>query len=131
MLHDLLLMRTSGAFLVMKSVREKSYTHHHRHSHGSGPWEPLKNRSPTLQQLSAMQTDVAELHNALQGSAKIYAEFMVQWFTSEARVRKVMEVGDQRAVMSRLQVVETRRTGAMTSVAQRFRGKEATECKPH
>ena len=32
--------------------------------------------------------------------------------------------------MSRLQALETRSTGSMTSVAQRFRGKEATEYKP-
>ena len=42
-----------------------------------------------------------------------------------------MEAGDEAtAVMSRLQALETRSTGAMTSVAQRFRGKEATEYKP-
>ena len=32
--------------------------------------------------------------------------------------------------MSRLQALETRSTGAMTSVAQRFRGNEATDYKP-
>ena len=41
-----------------------------------------------------------------------------------------MEAADEAtAVMSRLQVLETRSTGAMTRVAQRFRGKEATDYK--
>ena len=43
----------------------------------------------------------------------------------------MIEAGDEAtAVMSRLQALEKRSTGAMTSVAQRFRGKEATDCKP-
>ena len=55
----------------------------------------------------------------------------MQLFTSEPRVRRVMEAGDvATTVMSRLQVLETRSTGAMTSAAQRFRGKEATDHKP-
>ena len=83
------------------------------------------------QQLIAMQTDVAELQNAVEGSATRYADLMVQLFTSEPLVRRVMEAGDQAtAVMSRLQALETRSTGAMTSAAQRFRGKEATDYKP-
>ena len=44
------------------------------------------------------------------------------------RVRRVTEAGDEAtAVMSRLQALETRSTGAMTSVAQRYRGKDGTE----
>ena len=79
------------------------------------------------QQLIAIQTDVAELH-ALEGSATSYADLMVQLFTSEPRVRRVIEAGDEAtAVMSRLHALETRSTGAMTSAAQRFRGKEATD----
>ena len=75
------------------------------------------------QQLNAMQTDVAELQKALQGSATRFADLMVQLFTSEPRVRRVTEAGDEAtAVMSRLQALETRITGAMTSVAERFRG---------
>ena len=74
-----------------------------------------------------MQTDVVELQNALQGSATRHAELMVQLFTSEPRVRRVIEASDKvKAVMSRLQALETRSTVSMTSVAQRFRGKEAT-----
>ena len=81
-----------------------------------------------VQQLIAIQTDVAELQNAVEGSATRYADLMVQLFTSEPRVRRVIEGGDQAtAVMSRLQVLETRSTGAMTSAAQRFRGEEATD----
>ena len=83
------------------------------------------------QQLNAMQTNVAELQKALQGSATRYADLMVQLFTSEPRVRRVIEAGDEAtAVMSRLQALETRSTGAMTSVAQRLKGKEGTEYKP-
>ena len=83
------------------------------------------------QQLIAMQTDVAELHHALQGSATRYADLMVQLFTSEPRVRRVIEASDEATtVMSRLQALETRSTGAMTSAAQRFRGKEVTDHKP-
>ena len=75
-----------------------------------------------------MQTDVAELQNAPQGSATRLADLMVQLFTSEPRERRVTEAGDEAtAIMSRLQALETRSTGAMTSVEQRFRGKEATE----
>ena len=71
------------------------------------------------QQLNAMQTDVAELQNALQGSAMRHADLMVPLFTCEPRVRRVMEAGDEAtAVMSRLQALETRSTGAMTSFAQ-------------
>ena len=56
----------------------------------------------------------------------------MQLFTSEPEVRMVIEAGDEAtAVMSRLQALETRSTGAMTSVAQRFRGKETTEYKPN
>ena len=81
------------------------------------------------QQLNAMQTNVAELQKALQGSATRYADLMVQLFTSEPRVRRVIETGDEAtAVMSRLQALETRSTGAM-SVAQRLKGKEGTEYK--
>ena len=83
------------------------------------------------QQLNAMQTNVAELQKALQGSATRYADLMVQLFTSEQRVRRVIEAGDEAtAVMSRLQALETRSTGAMTSVAQTIKGKEGTEYKP-
>ena len=82
-------------------------------------------------QLNTMQTDVAEFQKALQGSATRDADLIVQLFTSETRVRRVVEAGDEAtAVMSRLQPLETRSTGAMTSVAQRFRGKEATDYKP-
>ena len=78
-----------------------------------------------------MQTDVAELQNALLGSATWFADLMVQLFTSEPRVRRVIEAGDEAtAVVSRLQALETRSTGAMTSVAQRFSGKEATDYQP-
>ena len=42
-------------------------------------------------QLNAMQTDVAELQNAPHVSATRYADLMVQLFTSEPRVRRVME----------------------------------------
>ena len=83
------------------------------------------------QQLNAMQTDVAELQNALEGSATRYADLMVQLFTSEPRVRRVVEAGDEATeVMSRLQALGTKSTGAMTSVAQKFGGKEATDYKP-
>ena len=59
------------------------------------------------QQLNAMQTDVAELQNALQGSATGYAALMVQLFTSETRVRRVIEAGyEATAVMSRLHALE-------------------------
>ena len=79
------------------------------------------------QQLNAMQTDVAEPRDALQGSATRYADLMVQLFTSEPSVRRVIDAGDEAtAVMSKLQALETRSTGTMTSVAQRFRGKGAT-----
>ena len=82
-------------------------------------------------QLHTMQTDVAELQKALQGSATRDADLIVQLFTSETRVRRVADAGDEAtAVMSRLQPLVTRSTGAMTSVAQRFRGKEATDYKP-
>ena len=61
------------------------------------------------QQLNAMQTDVAELQNALQGSATRFADLMMRLFTSEPRVRRVIESGDEAAaVMSRLQALETR-----------------------
>ena len=68
-----------------------------------------------------MQTDIAAR----------CANLMVQLFTNEPRVRRAIEAGDEAtAVMSRLQALERRITGAMTSVAQRFRGTEATEHKP-
>ena len=52
---------------------------------------------------------------------------MVQLFSSEHRVRRVIEASDEvTAVMSRLQALETRSTVSMTSGAQRFRGKEVT-----
>ena len=80
------------------------------------------------QQLNVMQTNVA----ALQGSATRYADLLVQLFTTERKVRMVIEAGDEAtAVMSRLQALETRSSGAMTSVAQRFRGKGAAEYGPH
>ena len=83
------------------------------------------------QQLNAMQTDVAEVQNALQGSTTRYADLIVQLFTSETRARMVIGAGEEAtAVMSGLQALETRSTGAMTSVAQRFRGKATTEYKP-
>ena len=83
------------------------------------------------QQLNAMQADVAELQNALQASATRYAGLMVQLFTSEPRVRRVIEAGDEATVvMSRLQALETGSTRPMTSAAQRFRGTEATQYKP-
>ena len=47
------------------------------------------------QQLNAMQTDVAELQNAQQGSATKCADLTVQLFTREPRVRRVMEAGDE------------------------------------
>ena len=82
------------------------------------------------QQLSAMQTDVAQLQIALQESATTCADLMLQLVTTEPRVRMVTEAGDDAtAVKSRLQALETRCTGAMKSVAQRFRGKEATAYK--
>ena len=57
---------------------------------------------------------------------------MVPLVTSEPRVRRVVETcAEVTAVMSRLQALETRSTGAMTSGAQRFGGKEATEYKSH
>ena len=119
---------------VIKSAREKSCTRQNKHLHGSGTWLLLTAAEPSTylaQQLNAMQTDVAELQNALQGSALRYADLMVQRFTSEPRVSMVIEAGDEAtAVMSRLQALETRSTGAMTTVPQRFRGKEATEYKP-
>ena len=44
----------------------------------------------------------------------------------------MIEAGDEvTAVTSRFQALETRSAGAMTSVAQSLRGKEATEYKPH
>ena len=53
---------------------------------------------------------------------------MVQLFTSKRRVRRVMEAGEEATpVMSRLQALGTRSTGALTSVAQRLRGKDATD----
>ena len=80
------------------------------------------------QQPNAMQKDVAELQNALQGSAKRYADLMVPLFTSESRVKRMIAASDEvRVVMSRLQALETKSTGAMTSVAQTVRGKEATQ----
>ena len=55
----------------------------------------------------------------------------MQLYTSEPRVRRVIEAGDEAtAVMSRLHALETRRAGAMTSAAQRFRAKEAADHKP-
>ena len=73
----------------------------------------------------------AEL-NALQGSATRYADLMIQQVTSESRVSTVVEAGDEAtAAMSSLQAMETRSTGPTTSVAQRFRGKEAKEYKPY
>ena len=45
--------------------------------------------------LNTMQTDVAELQKALQGSASRDADLMVQLFTSETRVRMVIEAGDE------------------------------------
>ena len=84
------------------------------------------------QHLDTMQPEVDELQSALQGLATRCADLMVQLFTSKPRVRIVTEDGDEAtAVMSRLQAPETRSAGAMTSVAQRFRGKEVTEYKPH
>ena len=71
------------------------------------------------QQLHTMRTDVAELQNALRGSATGYADLVVRLVTTEPRERRVTEAGDEAtAVMSRLQALETRSTGAMTSVAQ-------------
>ena len=49
-------------------------------------------------QIHSMQTDVAERQNALHGSAKRYADFMVQVVTNEPRVKQVMK-----AVMKRQQ----------------------------
>ena len=54
-------MRTSGAFLVVKSAREQSYTHQVRFSHGSG---------------AMGTTAVAELQNAPQGPATRCADLM-------------------------------------------------------
>ena len=55
----------------------------------------------------------------------------MQLFTIEPRVSRVAEADDEAtAVMSRLQALETRSTGATTSVAQRFRGKDAREYWP-
>ena len=74
------------------------------------------------QQLNAMQTDVAEFQNALQGQATRcrYADLMVQLFTSEPKVRMVIKTGGvATAVMSRWQALLTRSTGAMTSVAKK------------
>ena len=121
-----------SSLLVIKSVREKSCMHLHKHSHGSGaPVTTEELITYLAQKLNAMQTGPAELHNALQGSATRCADLMVQLFTSEPRVGRAIEAGDDAAaVMSRLQALETRSTGARTSVAQRFRGKEATENKP-
>ena len=80
------------------------------------------------QQLNAIQTDCTELQNALQGSETRCADLTVQLFTSEPRVRRVVEAGDEATeIMSRLQALETRSTGAMTSVAKRFRGKATTK----
>ena len=42
-----------------------------------------------------MQTEVAELQNALQGSATRHADLMMQMFTSESRVWRVIEAGDE------------------------------------
>ena len=95
---------------VIKSAREKSCTHQHKHLHGSGAWLLLTTDEPIAyfaQQLNAMQTDVAELQNALQGSALRYADLMVPLFTSELIVRMVIEADDEAtAVMSRLQALE-------------------------
>ena len=58
------------------------------------------------------------------GALPGYSHLLVRLNTSEPRARMVT------AVMARLQAPETRSTGAMTSAAQRFRGKEGTEYKP-
>ena len=61
-----------------------------------------------------------------------YAALMVQLVTSDPRVRRVVEAGGEATtVMSRLQALETKSTSATTSVGQRFRGVEATQCRPH
>ena len=84
------------------------------------------------QQMNAMQTDVAEPQNAPHGSATRYAKLVVQLVISEPKVRGVVEADDEAtAGMSRLQALVTRSICAMTSVAQRFRGKGVTEYKPH
>ena len=46
-LHCPSLIGTCQAFLVIKSVREKSCTHQCEHSHGSRTWSPLKKISVT------------------------------------------------------------------------------------
>ena len=95
---------------VIKSAREKSCTRQNKHLHSGGTWILLTAVEPSTylaQQLNAMQTDVAELQNALQGSALRYADLMVPLFTSEPRVSMVIEADDEAtAVMSRLQALE-------------------------
>ena len=71
------------------------------------------------QQAGAMQTDVAELQNALQGSEQRNEEPMVQLVTSESSVKRVVEAGDKAiTVMSRLQALKTRDTGTTTSTTR-------------
>ena len=61
-----------------------------------------------------------------------YAGLLVQLVTSDPRVRRAVEAGGEAtAVMSRMQALEIKSTSATTSVGQRFRGMEATQCKPH
>ena len=127
MLHCPLVMCTCQAFWSSSQLaKSRAYISRHIHmvaEHGHFIY--------LTQQLNAVQTHVAELQNGLQGSATRFADLTVQLFTSEPRVRRVIEAGDEAtAVTSRLQDLETRSTGAMTSVAQRFRGKEATDYKP-
>ena len=82
------------------------------------------------QEMLSMRT-VAEVQNALQGPATRYADLLFQLVTSEPKVGREVEAGDEAtAVISTLQAVETRSASATTSDAQRFRCKEATEKQP-
>ena len=68
----------------------------------------------------------------LHGSAPRYAKLMVHLVTNETRVKKVMGAGDVvTAVMLRLHDLEARGVSVPTSIAHRFRDKEATDYKPH
>ena len=118
-------------FRSSSQVREKSYTHQLKQSHGRGAREPLKNRSLTSHSRSIRCTQTLPSFGTphKDGQRDVNRSYWCSWSPREPRVRGVVEAVDEAtAITSRLHALETEKHRCDDECCtQRFRGKEVSE----